>query len=256
MQNSGWPPVAIFSQTGTAPVVLVCEHAASFIPPEFVDLGLSPNARQSHIAWDIGALDVSKCLSVMLNAPLVAGQVSRLVYDCNRPLDSPDCIPDRSEVFDVPGNRDLSDADRRARFDTVHRPFHAALDRVLERQIRGAAIPVLLITIHSFTPVYNGKSRDLDLGYLYHSRDQTAKKAVLVEQDRNRWRAAVNAPYDMNDGVTYTLAKHGDARGLDSVMIEIRNDLIDTPQKAELIARHLAETLALTDTRCADTVDA
>ncbi|SLN28783.1 N-formylglutamate amidohydrolase [Roseovarius litorisediminis] len=250
MHNAGWPPAAVFGIAGTAPVVLVCEHASDFIPPEFSGLGLAAGVEKSHAAWDIGALDVSKCLSARLSAPLVAGQVSRLVYDCNRPLEAPDCIPAKSEIFEIPGNRNLSDADKQARFETIHSPFHETIGWVLDRQIPFANAPVLLITIHSFTPIYNGKKRELDLGYLFHSKGKIANSAVSVEKKRGVMRAAVNEPYAASDGVTYTLAKHAEARGLDSVMIEIRNDMIDTPEKAERVAGHLAETLGRVDARC------
>ncbi|SEW31986.1 Predicted N-formylglutamate amidohydrolase [Aliiroseovarius sediminilitoris] len=244
MLRTAWPAAALIGSTGLAPIVLVCEHASRFIPPELDALGLSEDAQGSHVAWDIGALDVAKCLSTGLDAPLVVGEISRLVYDCNRPLEAPDCTPSRSEVFDIPGNVDLNDIDKQSRFDTVHAPFHATVDYAIDRQIARVDAPVLLVTVHSFTPVFHGQRRTLDIGYLHDNNSRAATMAVNIERDRGTYRAAINEPYAARDGVTYTLAKHGEARGLDNVMIEIRNDLIDTPATAEAMADHLVTTLS------------
>lgn len=243
MDNWAWPSVATMTRNGQAAIVLACEHASAFIPPDLKALGVSDDTRKSHAAWDIGALDVARRLSKVLDAPLVAGQVSRMVYDCNRPLEAPDCIPAKSEIHAIPGNADLNDQDRQSRFDQIHSPFHDELDQVLNAQISRCDSPVALITIHSFTPVFHGKHRAVELGFLYHSAPALSQAALQIERGRGVLKAAINEPYSASDGVTYTLIKHAEARGLPNVMIEIRNDLIDTPEKAQDVADHLAQTL-------------
>tara|TARA_R110002126_G_scaffold30259_4_gene98913 strand:+ start:32733 stop:33482 length:750 start_codon:yes stop_codon:yes gene_type:complete len=235
--NNNWTAAQVINSKGQAPVLLICEHASSFVPDEF-ELGLSADAQASHAAWDIGALDVAALLSDALDAPLVAGGVSRLIYDCNRPLTARDCIPARSEVFDIPGNAGLSDESKQSRYDRVHTPFHDAVDKQ-----RAQTAPQLMVTIHSFTPIYNGKKRDVELGYLYHSDPSAAQALLAQEQTTSTYRAALNEPYAATDGVTYSLEKHGEACGLPAVMIEIRNDLIDTDQKAQAMAQHLTGSL-------------
>ncbi|MFC6490697.1 N-formylglutamate amidohydrolase, partial [Nitratireductor sp. GCM10026969] len=96
--------VETINAEGAGTVVLSCEHAANFIPPEFADLGLAREVLESHIAWDPGASAVARHLSRHLDAPLVAQRVSRLVYDCNRPPDAEAATPARSEAYAVPGN--------------------------------------------------------------------------------------------------------------------------------------------------------
>ena len=86
---------------GSSSIVIVCEHASSDIPASFNSLGVSQEARKSHAAWDPGALAVAIRLSEQLDAALIAGAVSRLVYDCNRPPDAPDAMPSKSEIFDI-----------------------------------------------------------------------------------------------------------------------------------------------------------
>lgn len=243
VQDDDWTAVEVLHGTGQGPFVLVCEHAARHIPADLNDLGLQDPARSAHIAWDIGALDVAREMSALLDAPLVAGRISRLVYDCNRPPTAPDCIPARSEVFDIPGNAALDDQARLLRHDSVHLPFRATLERVIETQMERCDSTPILVTVHSFTSVYNGVPRAVEIGFLCHGDATLAEAALAVEQQIGRHHADLNEPYGPQDGVTYTLATQGEARGLPSVMLEVRNDLIDTPGSAQKMAQHLSAVL-------------
>ncbi|MFP7672299.1 N-formylglutamate amidohydrolase [Marivita sp. S0852] len=214
----------VINPTGTSPICLVCEHASAVIPASLSDLGLAPQHRHSHAVWDIGARDLAVALSNTLNAPLVASRISRLVYDCNRPPSAPDAIPARSEVIDVPGNLGLSDADKAARVADVYAPFRSLLSQTLD----GFAFAPTLVTLHSFTPVWHGKRRDVELGLL-HDRDDRLAKAMLQHAPETV-TTRLNAPYSVTDGVTHTLREHAIARGLHNVMIEVRNDLISDQQ--------------------------
>jgi len=205
---------------GGAPICLVCEHASARIPAVLDDLGLAPEDRYSHAAWDIGARDLAVALAQKLDAPLVAAGVSRLVYDCNRPPEAPDSIPARSELVEVPGNADLSNDDRQARVASVYRPFRDMLCRKLDQFEK----PPIMVTLHSFTPEWFGVPRNVELGLL-HDNDDRLAKAMLAEAPHDL-DTRLNAPYDASDGVTHTLREHAVPRGLHNVMVEIRNDLI------------------------------
>src|SRR5436305_11817834 len=91
------PPAITINAEGRSPFVLECDHASNRIPEPYNDLGLSAIERLRHIAWDPGALSVSRNLVELLDAPLVHSTVSRLVIDCNRTHDAPDLIPTLSE---------------------------------------------------------------------------------------------------------------------------------------------------------------
>ena len=78
---------------GASPILFICEHASNFIPARYGDLGLGQEERESHVAWDPGALGVARELSRALDAPLVHAAVSRLVLDLNRDPSAPDSIP-------------------------------------------------------------------------------------------------------------------------------------------------------------------
>lgn len=243
MPDDNWSPVGVRGVFGRSPIVLACEHASRHIPVELNNLGLDEAARISHAAWDPGALHVAERLSDLLKAPLIFGGVSRLVYDCNRPPEASDCIPARSEIFEIPGNAALTDQEKDRRFAIVHEPFHTTLANAITQQQRALAEPVVLVTVHSFTPVYHGERRSVEIGYLYDTRSDLSEAACTTEQSKGRYSAALNEPYGPGDGVTYTLRKHAEVLGLSSTMIEIRNDLILTQEAAHSMASHLAGVL-------------
>lgn len=239
MTESGMPheTAMTLGPSGPAPVLLLCEHASNAFPQPFGALGLDEAARESHVAWDPGALDMALRLSQAWGAPLVHSAVSRLVYDCNRPPEAPDAMPARSEVYDVPGNRDLSLEDREARTTAIYRPFVAAVDAAVARANPGA-----IVTVHSFTPVYFGTRRTVEIGVLFDSDTRLAD--ALLAQDWGGFEVRGNDPYGPEDGVTHSLKRHAISRGLPNVMIEIRNDLLATPEGAEAVFSVLEPNLA------------
>ena len=219
--------------------VIACEHAWPHIPCRYNNLGLDEQAQLSHAAWDPGALGVARFLSDELVAPLVASRISRLVIDCNRELDAHDIVPAKSEIYDVPGNVGLTSAERAHRVTAYHQPFHAALTSGLAH---GRDEPVL-VTVHSFAPIYNGIARSVEIGIVHDQDDRLANGILHNAQRYTSLVVERNAPYGPEDGVTYTLRRHGVAHNIANVMIEIRNDLIATPKDQLAIARMLANLL-------------
>lgn len=237
------PPVLVFNAGGRSPFVLACDHASNRFPEGYGDLGLTPHQRLMHIAWDPGALAVALQLSEMLDAPLVASTVSRLVIDCNRRHDAPDLIPIVSERTEIPGNMGIGDNERAMRIGAFHEPFHAALEGVLERR-KAAGIETILVTVHSFTPVYKDVPRPWPIG-LIHARDESFTAALrdALAADDGTLNIGWNQPYSALNGVTFTLEQHGHDRGLEATMIEIRHDEILEPDGIALWADRLARCL-------------
>lgn len=232
--------VEVYNAKATSPVVLVCEHASAHIPAEFDDLGLSGDALHSHVAWDPGAVSVARGMSRQLDAVLVASRISRLIYDCNRPPDAAGAMPERSEIVDVPGNKGLSTAQKADRVATYYEPFRAALSEVLAR----VSDPVL-VTVHSFTPVYHGQNRDVEIGVL-HDKDTRLADALLSDAP-GACVVRRNEPYGPADGVTHTLKEHALGPGHLNVMLEVRNDLIgnerDQAAMADLLSGWIRRAL-------------
>lgn len=232
--------VSVVNAAGKGKFVLVCEHASPIIPDEFDDLGLDAAARDSHIVWDPGAFAVALVMSASLDSPLVSAQVSRIVYDCNRAPGSHDAIPDHSDIYPVPGNRNLTGDQRRARLDRFYTPFRDKLAGLLD-ELAPRQRPPALLTIHSFTPVYQGQQRDIEIGIL-HDRDPRLADALLGEVAGQTGRIVRrNEPYSSSDGVTHTLLEHAIPRNLLNAMIEIRSDLIEGPESQRNLAGKLAE---------------
>ncbi|SMX23719.1 N-formylglutamate amidohydrolase [Boseongicola aestuarii] len=236
--------VSLANAGGSSSVVLVCEHASNDIPARFNGLGLSADDRKSHAAWDPGALGVAQSLSRHLDAPLVSSRISRLVYDCNRPPEAPDAMPERSEVIEVPGNRSLSAIDRNERVAAYYLPFRAALSRTIQQMTRP-----IIVTVHSFTPVYHGALRTVEIGVLHDSDTRLADAMLQTADAHTRADVQRNQPYGPEHGVTHTLKEHAIRDGHLNVMLEIRNDLIASTEQQEnfgaMIAGWLVDAVAL-----------
>ncbi|KKX29584.1 N-formylglutamate amidohydrolase [Rhizobium sp. LC145] len=240
-------PVAVENADGRGEVLLVCEHASRRLPERYGDLGLSQEALASHIAWDPGALAVSRLMSRSLDATLIHQRFSRLIYDCNRPPESPAAMRDVSEIFRIPGNENLTEAERSLRTTSLYLPFHGRIrEEIAARRARGR--PTVLVTVHSFTPVYFGKLREVEIGILHEKDSRLADRMLAAAADTRLYHVACNEPYGPADGVTHTLEVHAMPAGLLNVMIEIRNDLIadETGQGvvADFLTGLLRESLA------------
>ncbi len=231
--------VEILNQAGKGRVVLLCEHASNHIPQEYDGLGLSEADQISHAAWDPGALALTQVLSQALDAPVVASTLSRLVYDCNRPPEAASAMPEKSELIEVPGNVGLDQPQRDARIQSVYIPFCQAVAQMLDA--RGP--DTVVVTVHSFTPVYFGQPRAVELGLL-HDEDSRLVDAMLDHVDQIPLRRTKrNEPYGPADGVTHSLRLHALSRGLANVMIEVRNDLLGNEVQVANMSRDILALL-------------
>ncbi len=217
--------VGVTNPGGSSPFVLTCDHASNFLPAEFGTLGLAAEDLSRHIAWDPGALPVARRMAAALDATLVETRISRLVIDCNRPLDAPDLVPPVSETTIIPGNAGLSDSERAERIALSWRPFHDTIaDIIDDRQARGQE--TRLVSVHSFTPVYKGRSRPWHIGIIHDDDRRLAAPLIAALQRLAGVTVGVNEPYSPADRVYFTLERHARSRGLACAMIEIRNDEI------------------------------
>lgn len=145
-------------------LIVTCEHASNAVP-EDLPLGVPKEVLGSHVAWDPGAADVAQTLAQALNAPLFLGEWTRLVADLNRSPDNPEVVPTRAFGVDVPGNFDLSSEARRARVERFHAPYWRAVQAEIDRLLETHEV-VCHISVHSFTEIYEGRTREVDFGFL------------------------------------------------------------------------------------------
>jgi predicted N-formylglutamate amidohydrolase len=238
------PPVLELNGDGGSPFLLTCDHYGRLIPRVLGDLGVSETELTRHIAWDIGIAGVAERLAKHLDAHLVAQRYSRLVIDCNRPPHVASSVPVISEATTIPGNEGISHEARATRQAQIFWPYHRRIDEVIDQRI-AAGRPTVLVSLHSFTPVYAGIARPWHVGTLYH-RD-TKLPPLLLKGFRAEGDLVVgdNEPYAVSDETDYTIPVHGEARGLMNSGIEIRQDLIGEvsgqQQWAERLARIFVE---------------
>ena len=218
-------PVLLERPGGTSPIFLVCDHASARIPRRLESLGLDEVDRLRHIAWDIGALAVAQRLSERFDACLVAQGYSRLVIDCNRPTGTPQSIALMSERTRIVGNENVGPEEAQRRADAIFAPYHATIVAELDAR-RERRQPTVLVSVHSFTPVYLDAARRWHAGVLY-KRDPRLGRALLeVLRARPELVVGDNEPYAVTDETDYAIPVHGERRGIHHVGIEIRQDLI------------------------------
>jgi predicted N-formylglutamate amidohydrolase len=240
------PPAFLeISRHGVSPFVIVVDHASARIPRTLRDLGLPPAELKRHIAWDIGALAVARRMAVTLDAHLIAQNYSRLVIDCNRDPEVDSSIPSLSESTTIPGNVELSDEQKSVRRREIFDPYHQRIGELLD--VRAAAgKPTILVAQHSMTDIYHGVRRDMHAAILYN-RDRRIAGLMLERLRRDgALNIADNEPYFVSDATDYTVPRHGEARGLPHVEIEVRQDLVadeaGQAEWAERISRALLDS--------------
>ena len=218
-------------------ILLVCDHAANALPEGYGALGLHDRLLATHIAYDIGAAEVTRALAGIFGAPAVLACWSRLLIDLNRGADDPTLVMKLSDGSIIPGNAGVDAAEIAHRIAKFHLPYHAAIRAELAAL---TGVPVIL-SIHSFTPAWKGKPRPWQVGVLWDRDDRLAIPLIKRLQEVG-FNVGDNEPYTgelEND----TLYQHATMAGLPHVLIEIRQDLIATPEAALEFAARLAPIL-------------
>ena len=236
------PPYTVHRAHGDSPFVLIADHAGQKIPARLGDLGLPQAELDRHIGWDIGIAGVAGKLSEKLDAFALLQAYSRLVIDCNRPLQAPGSIVAVSDGTRVPGNEGLDDEARTARAIEIFAPYHARLTRELDRR-SGQPVAPVLVSLHSFTPVFNGFARPWHAGVLYHRDTRLAHAMLAALRAEAGLVVGDNEPYAVSDATDFAIPVHGEQRGLLHVELEIRQDLIADAQGQEEWAQRLARIL-------------
>jgi predicted N-formylglutamate amidohydrolase len=237
-------PVEVQDPDGASPFFIICDHAGRLIPRALGSLGLPAADLERHIAWDIGAAGVARRLGAALGAHTVWQRYSRLVIDCNRPLDAPDSIARRSEQTVIPGNQAVAPAAAELRARAIFHPYHDEIRRALDRR-RDQGRPTVLVAMHSFTPVFLQVPRPWHAGVLYNRDSRVARSLLQALRDEGDLVVGDNQPYAVGDLTDYSVVQHGERRGLPHVELELRQDLIATEAGQQAWAERLARVLPL-----------
>ena len=239
------PPACVtLGQPNDSPFLLLCDHAGKLIPRRLGTLSVSESERQRHIAWDIGAAAIVRDMAKRLGAFAILQTYSRLVIDCNRAPAVDSSIVTISEDTEIPGNLNLSPADRERRVSEIFRPYHDRIAAELDRR-QAAGIPTVIVAMHSFTPVYRGVARPWHVGLLYNRDDRLSRPMMALLEREGGLVVGDNQPYAVSDESDYTIPVHGERRGLPHGEIEIRQDLIGDEVGQNVWAERIARLLTL-----------
>jgi predicted N-formylglutamate amidohydrolase len=229
------PPFRIENPGGGSPILFTADHAGRVIPRALGDLGLTEPDLSRHIAWDIGIAGVTSRLAKLLDATAIFQTYSRLVIDCNRRPDVPGAFPVVSEATPIPGNKNLTEAEKLARRIAIFDPYHEAIAALKTGRI--------YIAMHSFTPVYLGNARPMQVALLYNRNPRLSHLMAGLLRAEGDLAVAENQPYYVSDESDYGVPVHAERAGLDYLEIEIRQDLIADESGQQEWAARLARLL-------------
>ena len=216
------PPFGLVNEDATTPLLLVCDHASREIPRALGRLGLGDADLARHVAYDIGAAELTLGLARRLDCTAVLAGYSRLVIDLNRPPGDPQSILAVSDGTVVPGNRNLSAAAQAQRAEALHWPYHHAVDAAFARLRRIGPEP-LLFSVHTFTPSLGGEDRFWDAGVLWNRDPRLAVPLLALLRRQPGLVIGDNEPYSGRD-LAYSLDLHAGTAGLPNCAIEVRQD--------------------------------
>jgi predicted N-formylglutamate amidohydrolase len=229
------PAFTVENASGSSPILFTADHAGRLIPRALAQLGLAEPDLSRHIAWDIGIRGVTSRLAQMLDAAAIFQTYSRLVIDCNRPPGKPSAYPLISEDTPIPGNQNLTEAEKLARRTAIFDPYHAEIERLKTGKI--------YIAMHSFTPAYLGVSRPMEIALLYNRNPRLSHLLARLLRAEGDLAVAENEPYYVSDETDYGVPVHAERAGLDYAEIEIRQDLIADEDGQAAWAARLARLL-------------
>lgn len=225
------------------PLVLTCEHASNRLAPGCRPrTGAERAILDTHWAWDIGAWDVARRLARRLGAAAVGGGMSRLVVDLNRPVVDPSLVRREAGWVKISWNRRLPPEEIERRMRAFHLPYHDAIDRAILRLVVRGARP-LLLSVHSFTPVYEGRRREFDMGVLF-DRSRGHAERLIRGLRREGFEVRENEPYSGIAGMMYSIHRHGTHHDLPCLELEMNQALFRDRGAAARLAPRIARALA------------
>tara|TARA_Y100000590_G_scaffold470658_1_gene667478 strand:+ start:1113 stop:1910 length:798 start_codon:yes stop_codon:yes gene_type:complete len=222
-------------------ILFLCDHATNNIPSRYKSLGLTNDNLNDHIAYDVGARSLVKKLSRILKANYILSNFSRLLIDPNRSVDDPTLIMKFADQYIIPGNKELSKNERDQRIKLYYNPYHEKIEEICNSIVDKNLIPIL-ISIHSFTKNFRNDNRSWQISILWDKDDRIANLLLRFLMNDRKYNIGDNEPY-----VGYlpgdTLNKHATLNGFPHVLIEVRNDLINTEESQIKMADYLSKKI-------------
>jgi predicted N-formylglutamate amidohydrolase len=241
--NADRPAAPVDSVEGdpASGVLVLCDHASNAMPPDYGTLGLTAAELARHIAYDIGAAESARTLARELGAPALLTTFSRLLIDPNRGADDPTLVMRLSDGAVVPGNAAAGPDEIERRLTRFYRPYDRAVAAAIDRAM-AAGVPPVIVSIHSFTPVWKTVQRPWHVAVLWDSDPRLPIPLLAALREEGDLVVGDNEPYD-GALAGDTVNRHATARGLSNALVEVRQDLIADPEGARGWGRRLARLL-------------
>lgn len=242
------PAYELVNKNSRNNILIVCDHASNKIPESMNKLGLSEHELSQHIAYDIGAANVARHLSKQFDTPLIMTNYSRLVIDINRFPSDLTSIPEMSDGIEIPGNIGLSDLQKQYRIESLFDPYHLQIVNLLE-EIKQRNQTPFIISLHSFTPIFDGYQRPWHIGVVWNEGKEISQQLIKQLRAHDDLCIGDNQPYRAVDPHGYTIDTHAEKLSYPHLLLEIRQDLIDTDKKALHWAKFLYQELSQVKTQ-------
>ena len=238
------PAFTMLNVNGKSPVLLVCDHASNTFPLSMAGFGLKQKDMRRHIAWDIGAKNVTQIISKKLDAPAILAGYSRLVIDLNRKPGDPKSIPEVSDSTSIVGNLKLTKKQKIEREETFFWPYHRGVSNFLKLMKLRGIIPIIF-SVHSFTPYLGKNKRKWHVSVLWNRDPRIAIPLLdrLNSTSGPHFLVGDNEPYSGRE-TAFTIDFHAGTKGLPNCAVEIRQNLINTPKGAKKWANIIADALS------------
>ncbi len=235
------PPFQLLPGKPGQPWILLGDHAGSLFPGKTKQLGLSLADRERHITYDLGIKALLERLFILTGATILMGNYSRLVIDLNRPLSYADSVTLQSDGIPIPGNQDLDDRDVQQRQEEIFWPYHRAIEATL-KNLLGHGLKPKIMSLHSFCCQLQGsEKRPWHAGVLWNKDHLLADKLFNFLKNKTEWHIGSNEPYSGQDPCSFTLPFHAEPNQLPHVLLEIRQDMLESTAQIEYWAWLLAD---------------
>ncbi|MFD2204158.1 N-formylglutamate amidohydrolase [Kiloniella antarctica] len=221
-------PVNMINEDSENPFLFLCDHASPFIPRSRNNLGIEDHHLQRHVAYDIGIKAVTEGVANHFSSRAIFSNFSRLLVDPNRKLDNPGLMPEFSDGCHVPANINLSSEEREARLNTFYWPYQNKISSTIDEMINSGNVPII-ISMHSMTHEMDGVARPWPVCVLWNY-DPRIPLPLMESFKRRGFKCGDNVPYTGRDGHGGTMDLQVNPRGLANALIEVRQDLISTPE--------------------------
>ncbi len=209
--------------------VLTCEHGGNRIPAAYKALfSGAQDVLDSHRGWDPGALRVAESMARQLDVQLFFSKTSRLLVELNRSIGHPSLFSEFTAILPV--------ADRQEIINRYWQPYRDQVTSHIDNLVQ-AGCRVVHVSIHSFTPIWEGKPRKTSVGLLYDPR-RAGEKSLCdswkpeLKRELPGFVIHSNQPYrGVADGFTTSLRRRFDLDvhwpgQYNGIEIEIKHSLI------------------------------